>query len=292
MSNVSEWSTTAANNNDSPPDGWPEGMARSAVNDCAREMMAALSKWYKDTLGALVTTGGTTAYTLTTTHSHAVLSDIPMMAIQFNLANTGAVTLAVDGLAARAVTKAQGVALVAGDLAVNRTYLLIYNAGQTRFEIQTALNQDVFPSTTSMVFRQTSAPTGWTKQTTSGTFNNRALRTTTGTVGSGGTTGFTTVFGARTILSGNLPAHTHNSGTYDVGTTINNGSTVTRGFSKTMGTAAVGGGQNVVTNVSWSDDTLSLASGDVSGSSGDGPGTDTALDFDVLYIDVIIANKD
>jgi len=36
------WSTTAGNNNNAPPDGWPEGQAPSTVNDCAREMMASI----------------------------------------------------------------------------------------------------------------------------------------------------------------------------------------------------------------------------------------------------------
>jgi hypothetical protein len=46
MSEVSTWSTTAASNNSATPDGWPEGQAASTVNDCAREMMAAIARWY------------------------------------------------------------------------------------------------------------------------------------------------------------------------------------------------------------------------------------------------------
>ncbi len=42
MSKVGSWSTTAGNNNATPPDGWPEGQAPSTVNDCAREMMAQI----------------------------------------------------------------------------------------------------------------------------------------------------------------------------------------------------------------------------------------------------------
>lgn len=48
MANVSTWSTTAANNNATPPDGWPEGQAPSTVNDCAREMMASLRSKFED----------------------------------------------------------------------------------------------------------------------------------------------------------------------------------------------------------------------------------------------------
>lgn len=46
MSDVSTWSTTAASNNSAPPDGWPEGMNPNQVNDCAREMMAAIARMY------------------------------------------------------------------------------------------------------------------------------------------------------------------------------------------------------------------------------------------------------
>lgn len=45
---VGRWSTTAGNNNNTPPDGWPEGQAPSTVNDCAREMMAAIRVAFQD----------------------------------------------------------------------------------------------------------------------------------------------------------------------------------------------------------------------------------------------------
>lgn len=45
---VGRWSTTAANNNATPPDGWPEGQAPSTVNDCARENMAAIKTAMQD----------------------------------------------------------------------------------------------------------------------------------------------------------------------------------------------------------------------------------------------------
>lgn len=48
MSDISSWSTTAGSNNSSPPNGWPEGMAPSGVNDCGREVMAAVRRWYED----------------------------------------------------------------------------------------------------------------------------------------------------------------------------------------------------------------------------------------------------
>jgi len=40
MSNIKSWSKTPGSNNASPPNGWPEGMAPSSVNDTARQQMA------------------------------------------------------------------------------------------------------------------------------------------------------------------------------------------------------------------------------------------------------------
>lgn len=45
---LKNYSTTAGSNNATPPNGWPEGMAPSAVNDSARAMMARLREWYQD----------------------------------------------------------------------------------------------------------------------------------------------------------------------------------------------------------------------------------------------------
>lgn len=62
------WSTTPANNNATPPDGWPEGQAAATVNDCAREMMAAIRTFaanveYVD-LGSTPTYASTTSFNL------------------------------------------------------------------------------------------------------------------------------------------------------------------------------------------------------------------------------------
>lgn len=48
MSKLGLWSTTAASNNSATPDGWPEGQAPSTVNDCARELMAAMRTYAQD----------------------------------------------------------------------------------------------------------------------------------------------------------------------------------------------------------------------------------------------------
>jgi len=69
-----------------------------------------------------------------------------------------------------------------------------------------------------MVFQQTNAPTGWTKQTT---HDNKALRLVTGTVGTGGSSNFTTALGtpalsgstgSTTLSINQVPSHSHRIG--------------------------------------------------------------------------------
>lgn len=48
MSDISSWTTSAGSNNAAAPDGFPEGMAPSGVNDSAREVMAAIRRGFED----------------------------------------------------------------------------------------------------------------------------------------------------------------------------------------------------------------------------------------------------
>jgi len=45
---VGRWSPAAGSNNAAAPDGWPEGQLPSTVNDCARELMAAVRTMASD----------------------------------------------------------------------------------------------------------------------------------------------------------------------------------------------------------------------------------------------------
>ena len=69
-----------------------------------------------------------------------------------------------------------------------------------------------FPSGTLMLFQQTAAPTGWTKQTT---HNDKALRVVSGTASSGGANAFSTSLGGSasattlTAAQSGLPSHSH-----------------------------------------------------------------------------------
>jgi hypothetical protein len=129
------------------------------------------------------------------------------------------------------------------------------------------------PSGTLMLFQQTSAPTGWTKQTT---HNNKALRVVTGTASSGGVTDFTTIFQSRTIggtvgdttlSSAQIASHNHSITYHSAGT----GAVVARGTGGSLGstnTANTGGGGAHTHSF-----------------------TGNALDFSVQYVDLIIASK-
>lgn len=48
MGNISSWSSSAGGNTSASPNGFPEGMAPSGVNDAAREVMASVRRWYED----------------------------------------------------------------------------------------------------------------------------------------------------------------------------------------------------------------------------------------------------
>ena len=129
-----------------------------------------------------------------------------------------------------------------------------------------------------MLFQQTSAPTGWTKQTT---HNDKALRVVSGAASSGGTTAFTSVFASRipagtvdstTLTTAQIPSHSHtvsNVCTFagdidDPGGGGNNHANTVE-----LGTSSVGGGESHTHSF-----------------------TATAMDFAVQYVDLIICSKD
>ena len=130
----------------------------------------------------------------------------------------------------------------------------------------------IFPSGTKMVFVQTAAPTGWTKDTS---HDNKALRVVSGTASSGGSVAFTTAFasqavsgsvGNTTLSTAQIPSHAHGggaAGTYVVPI----GSYY--GLPALSNTEAAGGGGSH--NHSFSG---------------------TAINMAVQYVDVIIATKD
>ena len=95
----SVWNETDGSNTTAAPDGAPEGMAPSGVNDVLRAHQGAVKRWYNWSVPK--TTGGTsTAYTLTYGVSPTALVDGMTHVVQFNAANGALPTLNVNALGA------------------------------------------------------------------------------------------------------------------------------------------------------------------------------------------------
>jgi microcystin-dependent protein len=95
----SVWNESDSSNNTPSPDGAPEGMAPSGVDDVIRADRGAIKRWYNQTIPKL--TGGTsTAYTLSYTVAPTALADGMVHLVQFNQANGNAPTLNVNLLGA------------------------------------------------------------------------------------------------------------------------------------------------------------------------------------------------
>jgi hypothetical protein len=100
---------------------------------------------------------------------------------------------------------------VGGNLAVTGTSVLTGNVTITGTATVSGRAVDAFPSGTKILFQQTTAPTGWTKDTT---HDNKALRIVSGTAGSGGSINFTTAFGSQNVGdtaldATQIPSHNH-----------------------------------------------------------------------------------
>jgi hypothetical protein len=131
---IYSWSQTAASNAtaDSTID-WAEGQAPSTVNDSARAMMAIMSIWRDDISGVqpsnvVQTSGGTAnAQTLTTNGSIASLTNGWTLTFKAGATNTGACTLAVDGLTAKNIQVISGTSVAGGEILTGCVYTVTYH---------------------------------------------------------------------------------------------------------------------------------------------------------------------
>jgi hypothetical protein len=183
---------------------------------------------------------------------------------------------------------------------------------------------DAFPSGTKMLFQQTAAPVGWTKDTTN---NDKVLRIVSGAVGSGGTLSLTSLasqsIGGTSLTTAQLPSHTHtfnvNSGNQNAnhvhsysGTTSTIGDhvhsylhSVDPGGVNIQGSGGDGLAPFLSTNTNAAGAHSHTYSGNTAGVSADHQhnvnGTTAAtgsgnththtLDLDIAYVDVIVATK-
>lgn len=127
MTNVFLWSTTPANNATADGSLWAEGMLPAAINDSARDNMAAQAMLRKDTSGEIVSGGSANAQTLTlNTASYNTLGDGHRFTFRAGFTNTGAATLNVNGTGAIAITDPIGNALVSGEIVAGGIYDVTY----------------------------------------------------------------------------------------------------------------------------------------------------------------------
>ena len=130
---VYDWSTTAASNATVESVNWAEGQAPSTVNNSARELMSHVAHWRDIISGANTTTGTSNAYVLSTGQSLAAIPTGFYLVAKANHSNTGAATIAVDGLAAAAINKGGGTALAGNEIKANAYIILAYDG--TDFEL-------------------------------------------------------------------------------------------------------------------------------------------------------------
>lgn len=133
MSNVQDWSTSAASNNSAAPNGFPEGMAPSTVNDASREVMAAVARFFGDWNGSITAGGTANAITITSNSSLSALSDGDVFMFEAANDNSGATTLAVDGLSAVSIVYPGGTALSGGEIVTGGRYIVSYDG--TNFQL-------------------------------------------------------------------------------------------------------------------------------------------------------------
>jgi len=164
-------------------------------------------------------------------------------------------------------------------------------------------NIEPFDSGTLMLFQQTTAPTGWTKQTT---HDNKALRVVTGTASSGGSNTFSGVFNTAVAVSGTsnnstvtisgstaghtlslseIPSHRHLEGGHvEFGT----GDSVSAGVRNTGNDS---GARRYYTDYQGGGGSHSHSAGTLAGDNHSHTYT-SDLELNVQYVDLIIAAKD
>jgi hypothetical protein len=97
---ASVWNESDTLNNTPAPDGAPEGMFPSGVNDTIRADRGAIKRWYNQTI-PLLTGGSPTAYTLSYSVAPGAVLDGMTHLVRFHATNGPFATLNVNGLGAK-----------------------------------------------------------------------------------------------------------------------------------------------------------------------------------------------
>jgi hypothetical protein len=250
-----------------------------------------------------------------------------------SIPNGSTAVLYVDGTDARLVSQSPVPVTLGGTGATTSTgsgsTVLSASPTLTGTPLISANKIDAFPSGTRMLFQQTSAPTGWTKDVSQ---NDKALRIVSGSVTTGGTTAFSTVFASRTpagtvgntiatgsigsttatgtvggtaLTVGQLPSHQHfiSNDTNSATTALSASNYVNEAAQPSSSNGYILKGGATVATIGLSSAvgsgsthahslTMDAHSHTLTMDTHNHTFTGTALDFAVQYVDVIIAAKD
>ncbi len=260
------------------------------ANASARDQYAAAGQVADSSLIYGGTAGGTgDALTATLSPAITAYASGMLLVVKASAANTGSATVNANSVGAKTLKKgaAGSLNLDANDIKSGKMLLLAYDGTNAQ-----VLNAPEFPSGTRMLFQQTAAPTGWTKDAT---HNDKALRIVSGTAGTGGSVAFATAFasqtpsgtvGGTTLSISQMPSHGHpyRYSTFS-GADAGNGSGGMVLETSNAGSASAFNG-------SPSNTVGEQIGGTGGGQSHDHSFTGNAINLAVSYVDVIIASKD
>lgn len=112
---------------------WPENMAPSAINNAGRAGEGILARFHEDLGMRKSSTGSADAYVFAAAQTLSAYYDGLLIGFDANFANTGAATIAVDGLAATTIKKYNDQDLASGDIESGQKVLLVYDG--TNFQM-------------------------------------------------------------------------------------------------------------------------------------------------------------
>lgn len=143
MAEIGSWDTSAAGNGFAVPDGFPEGMQFSGVNNAAREVMAVLAREFKDRSGELVSTGSSNTYAITSNRTLGAYANGQTFKFRANHSNTGAATISVSGLGAKAIARPDGSAVISGAIQSGGIYEISYSSVLDKFVLFGGFGVDI-----------------------------------------------------------------------------------------------------------------------------------------------------
>ena len=142
MAALNDWDVVDANNNATPPDGWPENtMAYSEVNDTGRAVQGTVRRFWGDSNGSLNAAGIANAYTLTLNEAYSAYFDGMWFACQIPASNTGASTINVNGIGVQSIRARDGSELTSGTLDAGGIYEFRYDG--VNFQLMGTLGSEV-----------------------------------------------------------------------------------------------------------------------------------------------------